>query len=236
MAKKTQNKSDLPEPGKETREVFVEAVNAARNLKDVEGLHIRLDEAGRAEIDLNAEKLAELCESGNTKGLSASLLSDIIRTEIQSLLNAATQTNAVAGIEANIPSRIVKDVGVEELSWRLREVEKHLLPHDFKERVILRRTTKGFVFKSCAWEVSVRKHDRKLGKVSDLPYGSVSIMYSCPQTDVSPFRIGGEEFMLELPVMREPKQLLLELHRADVEELIRVLSDLRDNLEQQGKV
>jgi len=36
---------------------------------------------------------------------------------------------------------------------------------------------------------------------------------------------------LELPTVREPNQLTLELHQADIEELIESLTDLRDNLE-----
>jgi hypothetical protein len=40
---------------------------------------------------------------------------------------------------------------------------------------------------------------------------------------------------VEFPVLREPKQLTLELHEADVDQLIGTLTELRNRLEKARK-
>ncbi|GAI11978.1 unnamed protein product, partial [marine sediment metagenome] len=80
-------------------------------------------------------------------------------------------------------------------------------------------------------KVARKKHDEVRGKLSDIPYACLSIIYASPQTNVSQLRLAGKGMSLELPTVREPKQLILELDQADVNQMIKTLTDLRDNLE-----
>ncbi len=123
----------------------------------------------------------------------------------------------------------------DEFLWRLEEVKKELVPPNLKERVILRKTSQGFVLQNATWQVITKKHDQDRGKLSDIPCGCLSLTYSSLRSNPTLLRLGAKGVSVELPTVREPNRLTLELHHAEVEELIETLTDLRDNLEKVKK-
>jgi len=225
-----------PVPGQETREVFTAALDVARALARERGLRIDVDVSGSLDVTVDSEKL-EGVEKGKFKGeLTREFFFTLLHTELDSLLEAAMYDDPATGIKARLPQSVVDEVGVEEFMWRLGEVKKALVPPDLKERVTLRKTTDAFIIKDLRWQVGVRKHDNARGKLKDIPYGCFSIAYDCARTSAGALRlVGGEDMAMELPVVREPKQLTLELHKADVDQIIETLTELRNNLEKLRK-
>ncbi len=232
-AKKTSTKKHkVTTPGEETRAVFSSALTLAKELLSLKGLRIGIDEDGDVDFTIYGQKVDTIPKDKFKHGLKKGQFLAITRTEIESLLQASTYADPTRGIQREIPSEIIKKVGIDEFLWRLHQVEKELAPPDLKERIIFRQTARGFIMKNVNWQVIMKKHDQARGKLSDIPYGCLSISYVSPQTNLSPIiRFRSEAGSMELPTVREPHQLILELHKADVEELIETLTDLRDNLQ-----
>lgn len=228
-------KRKIPPPGKESRAVFLAALSMAKDLLKSNRLSIDLDATGRVDLDIDNQELEAIPKDKFQQDLTREQFSTLIRTEVDSLVNAATYSAPTIGIQAAIPPNILKEVGIDEFLWRLGEVKKELVPPDLRERATLRRTTQGLVLENMTWQVVIKKHDKVKGKLFDIPYASLSIIYSSPQKKMTPVRFGTESMSVELPTVREPNQLTLELHKADVEEMIETLTDLRDNLEKLKK-
>lgn len=232
---RSSKKHKFPEPGKESRQVFSAALAIAKGLLNLNGLHINIDEKGDVDLAIDSEKLEAIPKDKFKEGLTPEQFSNLIRTEFDSLFNAATYSDPTKGLQDKIPSEIIEEVGMEEFLSRLKKVEQELVPVDLKERVTLRRTTKGNVLKKIRWEVAIKKHDQVTGKLPDIPYCSITITYASPQSGMASFRLGAKGTFMEL-TSREPKQLNLELHQADVDQMIETLTDLRDNLVKLKKV
>ncbi|OHB63722.1 MAG: hypothetical protein A2168_04765 [Planctomycetes bacterium RBG_13_50_24] len=229
------SKRKFPEPGKETREVFCAALSLAADLIKSKGLRIVLDPSGRVDIALDQEKLKAIPKSKFKESLSFEHFFSLVGTEFESLVEAAISSDPIHGLESEIPSKILSEVGKDEFLWRLRQVEKELLPIDIKERALHRRTTQGFVLQNITWQIVVKRCDQSEGKLPDIPYGCLSMVYASPQTTLAPLRLRAKGVSMELPTVREPKQLVLELHENDVQDMIESLKDLRENLQKLKK-
>ncbi len=235
-AKKTGTKKNkVPHPGKESRAVFSAVLAIAKDILKSDALSINLDPTGRVDLVVDNQELEAIPKDKFQQDLTREQFSNLIHTEVDSLVNAATYSDPTTGIQIAIPSEILKKVGMDEFLWRLGEVKKELVPPDLRERATLKRTTQGLVLENMTWQVVIKKHDQTRGKLSDIPYGSLSIVYVSPQSNMASVRFGTKSMTVELPTVREPNQLTLELHKADVEEMIETLTDLRDNLEKVKK-
>ncbi len=228
-------KRKFPPPGKESRSVFSTALAMAKDLLKSNVLSINLDSNGSVDIVIDIEKLEAIPKDKFKQGLTPEHFSNLIRTELDSLVRVATYSDATKGIKNEIPSKILKDSGIDEFLWRLEEVRRELVPDNLRERATLRRTTQGLVLENMTWQVVIKKHDQTRGKLSDIPYGSLSIVYVSPQSNMASVRFGIKSMTVELPTVREPNQMILEVHQADVDQMIETLTDLRDNLEKVKK-
>lgn len=227
-----EEKSEYPDPGKEPREVFVSALVIAGDLLRSNELVIELDVDGRVDIVIDSKKIESIPKERFQQGLTSEHFAILLRTEIDSLVYAATYLDPIEGLREGVPSEALKEVGTQEFLWRLHEVEKILVTNELKERAILRRATIGLVIKDINWQISVKKHDKSKGNVPDIPYACVSITYDSAQSSGTSLRFGAKGMLLELPTLRDPKQLTLNLHRADVDQTIKILTDLRNNLDE----
>lgn len=228
-------KRRAPFPGKESRKVFSAALALAKELLVSKGLRIDLDQTGNVEFVINSEKLKAIPKDKFKDGLTRDYFPQLMATEFESLVRAATYSDSTLGLQSEIPSEILSEKGEDEFLWRLEEVKKVLVPTDLRDRAILRRTTQGLVLQDITWQVAIKKQDQVKGKLSDIPYGSLSIVYASPQTSVSSLRLKTRDMSVEFPALREPKQLILELHQADVAKMIETLTALRENLEKVKK-
>lgn len=233
--KRGSKKHKVPTPGTESRKVFTAALVLAKDLLNSKGLWIKLDETGNAELVISGEKLEAIPKDKFKDGLTREYLLSLIATEFESLVKVTTYSEPTVGLQVEIPDEILKEKGTDEFLWRLEEVKKELVPPNLKERVILRKTSQGFVLQNATWQVITKKHDQDRGKLSDIPCGCLSLTYSSLRSNPTLLRLGAKGVSVELPTVREPNRLTLELHHAEVEELIETLTDLRDNLEKVKK-
>ena len=236
LTKTNSGKQKFPEPGKESREVFCAALSIAADLRKSKGLRLDLDQSGGVDIALDQEKLEAIPKSKFKEGLSHKHFFVLASTEFESLVEAAICSDPIQGLENEIPSKILSEVGKDEFLWRLQQLEKELVPLDIKERALHRRMTQGFILQNITWQVVIKKYDQSEGRLPDTPYGCLSMVYASPQTTVAPLRLRAKGVSMELPTVREPKQLVLELHETEVQDMIESLKDLRENLQKLKKV
>lgn len=233
-AKKTRKrdgkKRKVPPPGKEARAVFSAALAIAKDLVKSKAVRINLDTNGNVDFIIDAQKLQAVPAEKFKEGLTRQHLLSLIATEFESLLKASTYSDPARGLQNEIPSEILNGIGTDEFLWRLDQVDKELVPPNLKDRVMLRQTSLGFVLQDSSWQVITKKHDQVRGKLSDIACGYLSLTYSPARTNPTPLRFGVKDVSLEIPAVREPNRLTLELHYSEVETLIETLTCLRDNL------
>ena len=228
--KAVSRKKKEPFPGNESRKVFSAAVTLAKELIDSDGMTIRVDRDGDARLFIDGGVLKELSDKKFSGGLTRDLFKALIETELTAFVRATIYESDKEGIKREFPDRVLKTTGERELVWRLEKIRAALVPANLKERVMLRRTSKGSILDCITWELGIKKHDEVKGPLDGITYANLCISYASPFTSGVAFRVRSEEGSLEVPMVSEPKQLNLELHESDVEEMIKILTLVRDKL------
>lgn len=224
--KKTDKSKEFFRPGTEEREIFCLVLSIISKLLDENKVGIEVDSIGDLEFSLVPSKIKDYFTEKIKDQISFENFLKILRTEIESLLTASIYSDKVKGIENNIPSTILKDVGIDEFLWRLEEIEKVInVPKALKQDSIFKKTTKGLILKEIKWETNNKTFDEELGQLDNCKYATLSIMYSQPGIEAPSAELSGGGFSIQLPTVTEPKQITLELQKKDVTKLI-------DNLQQ----
>lgn len=229
--KKTDKSQEVFRPGTEEKEIFCLALSIISKLLDEKKVGIEVDSSGDLELafSLGPPEIKDCVSKEIKDKLSFEEFMKIVATEVESLVAASIYPDKVKGIENNIPSTILKDVGIDEFLWRLEEVEKVInIPKALKQDSIFKKTTKGLTLKEIKWETNNRTFDEELGQLDNCKYATLSIVYSRPSTEAHSFKLSGGGFSIKLPTFTEPKQITLELQKKDVTKLIDNLQRILD--------
>ncbi len=227
-------KPDFPSPGEEAREVFVAALGIAKGMLDEGNLRIDVDDRGMVDISVEDKAIEAIPEEKLIHGLTHKQLSALFPTEIESLAQAATHKDPIQGLQLSMPSSVLEEVGEEEFMWRLKETKRALVNDDIRERATFRRTATGFVLASITWQIVIKKWDESSGELPEIPRAMVTIAYSQPRA-VGTARLVGPGIQFAFPTVVEPKEVALELHRADIDKIIDALTKAKKHLEKRGK-
>ena len=237
MAKREQIKIDESEemfrPGTEEREIFSLALNLISELIVDKKVGIDFDSRGNLEFQFyfDPKTIKNKISTTFQEKLSFDDFMGIISTEIESLMRATCFPDKDKGIEDNIPSSIIKDVGIDEFYWRLDEVEKLIKVSKVqKQDFLFLNTSKGVTLKDIEWEIVNKAYDSRFGKISNLNYATLAILYSEPENVTKDARLVGPSFSIHLPVVREPKQLKLDLQKKDISKLIEELQQILERM------
>jgi len=229
--KKTVKSRDDFRPGTEEREIFSLVLSTISKLFDEKKVGIDVDSSGDLDFSLDPSEIKDFVSKEIKDKLSFKDYMKIISTEIESLVEASIYSDKAKGIENNIPSTILKDVGIDEFLWRLEEIEKAInVPKALKQDSIFKKTTKGLILKEIKWETNNKTFDEELGPLDNCKYATLSIMYSQPGIEAPSARLSGEGFSIKLPTITEPKQITLELQKKDVTKLIDNLHKIFETL------
>ena len=231
MGKKVKTKKkEVFFPGTESREVFLAALTLAKELVASGGITVQVDRDGDARLFIDGRVLKELPDNKFSHGLTRDLFKTLIGTELSAFIRATIYSEPREGIKREFPEKVLTKLGRPEMDWRLKKIKETLVPYNLKERVTLRQTSKASVLDGITWELAIKKQDEIKGVLDEIPYATLCISYASPLISGPALRIRSEEGSLEIPMVSEPKQLNLELHQADIEEMIKILSLVRDNL------
>ncbi len=213
-------------PGSEKRDIFRLVLSIISKLFDEKKVGIEVDSDGDIVFSLDISKIKDFVSKEIKDKLSFDDFMNVISTEIESLVEASVYSDKTVGIENNIPSSILKEVGIDEFLWRLEEVEKVVnVPKALKQDLIFKKTTKGMILKEIKWEINNKTYDEDFGQLDNCKYATLSILYSQPSTEVHIAKLSSGGLSIQLPSVDEPKQITLELQKMDITKLI-------DNLQQ----
>ena len=227
--KKTDKRKEFFRPGTEERGIFSLVLGTISKLLNEKIVEIEVGFSGDLEFSLVPSKIKDYVTEKIKDQISFENFIKIISTEIESLLTASVYSDKTKGIQENIPSTIIKDVGIDEFIWRLEEINKVLrIPEISKQESVFKKTAKGLLLNDVKWETKRKVFDDELGKLDNFEYATLSILYSQPTTELPSIRFGDEGFSFQLPATTEPKQITLELQKKDVKKLIDNLQQILD--------
>jgi len=219
--KKTDEGEETLRPGTEERGIFSLVLGITAELLNEKKIKLDIDSDGDPDFTLNPSEIQDYVTEKIKDQISFENFIKIIPTEIESLLKASVFSDKTKGVKENIPPTIIKDVGIEELLWRLEETNKVLsISEAFKREAIFKKTSKGLLLKDVKWETKRKVFDDEFGKLDNIEYATLSILYSQPITEGYSAKFGIESLSIQLPVGIEPKQITLELQKKDVKKLI----------------
>lgn len=235
-SKKTKSTEKTLEPGTESKEVFSLILSLVKDLIDQNEIKIEVEDDGNLGFSLSPSKIKPII----SKKIEGNLLFDnflkILSTEIESLLNASVCSDLNKGIKDNIPSSIIKEVGIDELISRIKEIQEIInIPGDLKKDLIFKKTTKELLLNEIKWEINNKVFDDELGPLENFKYSTLSLSYSRPVTESYVARLAGEGIRIQLPVNSEPKQITFALQEKDVQNLINKLNNLLNAFGENGK-
>jgi len=224
--KKTDKNKESFRPGTEGRGIFSLVLGITAELLNEKKIKLDIDSDGDPDFILDPSEIKTYVTEKIKDQLSFENFMRIIPTEIEALLKASIFSNKTKGVKENIPSTIIKDVGIDEFLWRLEETGKVLsISENFKEEAIFKKTAKGLLLKDVKWETKRKVFDDEFGKLDNIEYVTLSILYSQPSIEGYFAKIVGENLSIRLPVGTEPQQITLDLQKKDVKKLV-------DNLQQ----
>jgi hypothetical protein len=229
--KKTEKTRESFRPGTEEREIFSLVLSTISKLLGAKKIGIQVNSEGDLDFTICLSEIKAYVAEEIKDKLSFKEFMNTIPTEIESLMRASIYSNKAKGIENNIPSTILKDVGTDEFLWRLEEIEKVInVPKALKQDSIFKKTTKGRILKAIKWETNNKTFDEEFGQIENCKYATLSIMYSQPGIEVPSSRLLGEGVSIQVPTLPEPKQITLELQKTDITKLIDNLQQIIDKL------
>ena len=229
--KKTDKRKEFFRPGTEEREIFCLTLGIIAELLTENKIELDVDSSGEPEFTLAPSEIKAFVTKKIKGQISFENFMAIISPEIESLMMASFFSDKTKGIQEKIPSTIIKDIGIDEFIWRLKEINKVLpIPVTLKQEVIFKKTAKGLLMKDIKWETKRKLFDDELGKLDNLEYATLSIMYSQQSIEAHNAKLSLEDISIQLPIVTEPKQITFEMQKKDVKKLIDSLQQILNTL------
>jgi hypothetical protein len=208
------------------REHFERALTTAQRLLETQALWWRLSSSG-VEPRLDAQRVDPEFKDDKE---GRQVFERILNAEIVWALDmvALDESSLGAALRRILPSAKKGDLDpatLRDIQDRVAKVHAAFATPGFRQRAQIRRTCKGAALEEIRWDISVKKHDLSEGKIDDIPFATIELLFSNDQTT------GGLP-----PAFRRmfdrPESVYFDCHVEDLDTVIRELETLRDNLRQ----
>ena len=226
MSEEKAEEKEALTPGEEPREVFLEGVEILVELLAKGEATVRVDSDGDPGIRAARRSVVAFGRGRFRDPFTERFFMGLIMVEIPALMRATIRDDVQESLRRIMPDEILDKTGIDEFVWRAQHVADTVAPSNLRERSLWRRTAKGNVIEDIGWDVSVRRSDTDVADIPDVPYAVLALSYSGPRSGAAALRFGagGPRFLLDKPTER----VTFEMHRADLDEMIKALTDLRD--------
>jgi hypothetical protein len=216
-------KKDEFVPGTESEEDFEKVLSLLS--KWVKGgiVEIDLDPDGDVEFVLPRE-MRDLFEKEMPRGLKEAQVAKIIRTEIPALVSAGFSKDARNYLRFRLPSNL--HGRLDDMAERAQKAVRVLIDRTLKERMLLRRTTLGYVIGSVqslsgSYE-SLGGKDEKL----NIPFVTLEFSFVRPRAGVTLAMDPSEG--VTIVGRKDEINVRVDLHREDVKTLVKDLTKLSE--------
>lgn len=210
-------------PGVETEEQFDKVLSLLSQWMKAGIVTVNVDVDGDVEFELPRE-MNKLLETQVPSDLTHKHVVGIIRNEIPSLIAAGFGKNPERMIRALMPEKLHEKA--DTMMKRSEKAVVCLVDSSLKERMMLKRTTPGYVVDEINAIRSTYHVEPKEGEKIDVPYVSLELTFVRPRSGYV-FSLNPKERAM-IASRKDEVRVTLDLHKQDIKDLIQKLKKIEE--------
>lgn len=216
-------------PGNETEEQFDKVLSLLSQWIKAGIVSVDVDLDGDISCGLPRE-MDKLLETQVPSDLGHEKVRAIIKNEIPPLIDAGLRRNPEQALRSTIPEKFHSII--DTMVKRSEKAVINLVDRSLRERIMLRRTTPGYVFDEIQSIQSTYHVEGKEGKKIDVPFISLELAFAKPRSGYI-FSINPMERSLSVE-RKEEVRVTVDLHKDDMKDLIEKLSKIEEKINRKG--
>ena len=216
-------------PGTETEEQFDKVLSLLSQWIKAGIVSVDIDVDGDIKFGLPRE-MDKLLETQVPRDLGHEKVRAIIKNEIPALIDAGLRRNPEQALRLTIPEKLHGKINT--MAKRSEKAVINLVDRSLKERIMLRRTTPGYVFDEIQSIQSTYHVEGKEGEKIDVPFISLELVFAKPRSGYT-FSLNPRERSFTTS-RKDEVRVTLDLHKDDMKDLIEKLSKIEEKINRKG--
>lgn len=216
-------------PGTETEEQFEKIISLLSKWIKAGIVSIDVDVDGDISFELPRE-MDKLLEAQVPRDLGYKKVHEIITQEITFLIDAGLRKNTEKAIMSTMPKKLHEKMDI--MMKRCEKAVTNLVDRSLKERIMLRRTTPGYVIEGIRSIESTYNVEEKEGEQIKVPFISLELTFAQPRSGYV-FSLNPVEQKFSASRKDEVK-ITLDLHKEDMKDFIEKLNSIEEKINNKG--
>lgn len=212
-------------PGMETEEQFDKVLSLLSQWMKAGIVSISVDVDGDVTFELPRE-MEKLLETQVPRDLTHGKVRAIIHSEISALVDAGLRKNPEQALRLGLPEELHEQI--DTLLKRSQKAISSLVDRSLKERIMLRRTTKGYVLDDIESVQSTYHVETGKGQRINVPFVSLELAFAKPRSGYM-FSLSPRERAFTA-IRQEELTITVDLHKDDIKDLIQKLEKIDKNI------
>jgi len=217
-------------PGTETEDQFNKVLSLLSQWIKAGIVSVEVDVDGDVNFILPKE-MDRLLETQVPRDLGHKKVQEIIKNEIPPLIDAGLRRNPKQVIRMTMSEKLYKKI--DAMVKRSEKAVANLVDSSLKERIMLRRTTPGYIFNEINSIQSTYHVEVKEGEKIDLPFISLELTLAKPRSGYI-FSINPRERTVR-PYLKDELVVAFDLHKDDIKDLIKKLNKIEEKINKKGE-
>ena len=208
-------------PGTETEDQFDKVLSLLSQWMKAGIVSVSVDVDGDVTFVLPRE-MDKLLETQVPRDLPHKKVRAIIRGEIPALIDAGLRKNPEQALRFGVPEKLHEKINT--MVKRSEKAVNSLVDRPLKERIILRRTTTGYVLDDIESIQSTYHVEAEKGERIDVPFVSLELAFAKPRSGFM-VSLSPRERVITA-VRKDEVRVILNMHKDDLGDLIQKLSKI----------
>ena len=205
-------------PGSETEDQFDKVLSLLSQWMKAGIVSVSVDVDGDITFELPRE-MEKLLETQVPRDLTHEKVSAIIRNEMPALIDAGLRKNPEQALRSGVPEKLYEIIGT--MVKRSEKAVASLVGRPLKERIMLRRTTTGYVIDDIESIQSTYHVDAEKGERIDVPFVSLELTFAKPRSGYM-FSLSPRERAFTT-VRKDELRVIFNMHKDDLSDFIQKL-------------
>jgi hypothetical protein len=234
--KQTKNKKTKVEkqekdfmPGAETEDQFDKVLSLLSQWMKAGIVTVNVDVDGDIAFELPRE-MNKLLETQVPSDLTHEKVRSIIRSEIPALVDAGLRKNPEQALRLGMPEKLHGQI--DTMVKRSQKAINSLVDRALKERIMLRKTTTGYVLDDIASIQSTYHVEAEKGERINVPFISLELAFAKPRSGFV-FSLSPRERVMSAS-RKDEIRVTLDLHKDDIKDLIQKLKKIEEETSTKG--
>ena len=213
--------------GTETEEQFEKVLSLLSQWIKAGIVSLKVDVDGDVNFELPKE-MDKLLETQVPKDLTHKKVTGIIRSEIPQLITAGFGKEK----EQILAFGMHEKLKINNMLKRSEKAVDRLVDKNLKERIMLRRTTPGYILDEIKSIESSYHVESKKGKKVDIKFISLEFFLAKPRSGVM-VEFNPMERTMRI-ARKDDFRVMVELHRDEIKDLIKKLREIEEKINKKG--